>query len=308
MEHDGVLNVHVLDNGNVLIQDAELVDQYTPCSFVVDDQRFLVKSYVMNYVNGTLTEVALDYVVYDLETSYAQRYGNGSSDFPFALAVGRDNQAYVYRFATGEVAPPVDYVVINNDLQIEYTVKNDTVGVDFESASGVLNENYYYAAVESGSIEQNYIFDLDGNALGVISGEMAGDLMVADDKIYDVKMNVVLDTAAEGYTSIVCGGTVYLAKYNYVTGAEEIFVLEGKTPRLIADGINAQVVPGMYTEYCLFDGYYFLSLNDYEDIAVYTVGGEELILSSVLTDYVEFDGGVIFEANFHGREVVYVVK
>jgi hypothetical protein len=64
----------------------------------------------------------------------------------------------------------------------------------------------------------------------------------------------------------------------------------------------------MYTEYCLFDGYYFLSLNDYEDIAVYTVGGEELILSSVLTDYVEFDGGVIFEANFHGREVVYVVK
>ena len=120
MEHDGKLNVHVLDNGNVLIQDAEIVDQYTPCSFVVDDVRYQVKSYVMNYVDGTLTEVALDYVVYDLETAYAQRYGNGSSAFPFALASGRDNQAYVYRFATGEVSPGVDYTFffINIEFQV----------------------------------------------------------------------------------------------------------------------------------------------------------------------------------------------
>ena len=299
LEHEGKLNVKVLDNGNVLIQDAEIVDEYTPCSFVIDNVRYAVKSYVMNFVTGETKEVALDFIVSSIETAYADEYVTSNGRFPFELAVGRDNQAYIYRFANGVVAPVSEYVVMNNDLQIEYTVKNDTAGVTFVNA-GVINSNYYYATVKSGAVEQKCVFDLDGNAVGVVNGDVADGFIVTDNKILDFKLNVVLDLAANGYDAQVKGDTIYLTKYNYVSGATETFVFDGKAPVLIANGVDLIVIGS-------FDGYYFAIDKDYT-FTLYAVGGEAILVSRQIDDFVEFEGGLIFSGEFNGESIVYVVK
>lgn len=307
LEHEGILNVNVLDDGNVLIQDAEIVDEYTPCSFVLDNIRYAVKSYVMTSVNGALTAVDLDFLVVDIETAYADEYVT-NSNFPFRLAVGRDNQAYIYRFANGTVAPKSEYVVMDNDLKIEYTVKNDTVGVTFADAD-VVNGNYYCATVKSGAVEQKYVFDLDGNVIGVANGNVVDGFIVTTNKIYDFKLNVVLDLEADGYEADVRGNTVYLRKFNYVSGAIETFVFDGKDVTLIANGIDSNIYdPAVFGNGAMFDGYY-LVIDDDGMITVYTVDGKDLLVSRLLdVQYRSFEGGILFTGEYNGEDVVYVVK
>lgn len=321
IEHQGLLNVHVLDNGKVLIQDIEMVDAYTECDFKISNMPCVMTSYVMNYVDGTMEEVALDYIVDDLGTRYGERYGNGN-DFPFALAAGRENQAMIYRIANGAVATDPEYVVLSNDLKIEYTVKNTTEGRDYYSAT-LLNDKLYAMNVYAGGTYQGYIFDLDGNAIAPVSRESWDDMsgewtitervtdqyIVTDNAIYDYNMNVVFDNSDGTFSDVEVDENldrIYFQKHNFKTGAEEIYLFDEatKTPVLWNDGLE-EVFAGAY-----YGGYMTIDLE--EGIKNFYNAQDQLLLKThfniIPQNLNDAEDAMVVAAEFNGDAIVFIIK
>ena len=316
MEAKGRMNVNVLDDGNVLIQELEYVDSSTPYDFIMSDgtgatQRVKVNSFVMSYLDGTMTAVDLDFVVEDLETEYSERYSNSDYDYlPFALVAGHDNQAIIYRFSAGKLSLYSEYVVMTNALEIEYTVNNKTPGVQMAYASSVGAE-LYAAPVVEGSGWQNYIFDLDGNKVSPLfltSAEVTEDYVITDTGIYDLQMNLLYDLTAGEFARAevevdVFANVIYFIKHNFETDAEEcyIFDVETKQATLLCDGKT-----NMF-KYC-GTGFYVLYNTKTETHDFYGVDGEiKMSLYSVerLNNY---DDMLVVYSMFEGKQITYVVK
>ena len=319
IQHDGVLNVHVLNDGNVLIQDFEIVDEFTPCDFTwitnnsgpitySSVQRIVMKSYVMSCTDGSIKEVELDYIVESLETAYEGRLGNNY--FPFALAGNGQNQAIIYRVANGSLSLWQEYVSLGNDLEIKYSVKNNCIGVDFTSAE-VINSNLYAMDVYEAGVWHSYVFDLDGNKISpanYYSADVTDTYIVTENAIYDHKMNVVYDISASDFADNGCyvissTNTIYMFKYNFNTGANEIFVFDhaSKSPKLLVDGIN--------TIFETFgDGYYVTyDVNECHYNFVSTEG-KTILKAYKIDDITVCNGAIVVETEFEGNTLTYIIK
>lgn len=298
---DHNLNVHVLNNGNLLIQDLEIVDEYTACDFSLYTTRYTVTSYVMNFIDGAMQEVELDYYVGDIETAYVE-----DDSLPFELAKGRDNCAFIQRFANGALALYPELVVLNNALEIEYSLKNATPGVILESAFA-LNANYYVAFVNAGGSMRPYIFDLDGNKICAYANGFVNErFIVTENAIYDYSMKSVLDLENGEF---VCrdvevdemSSNVFLSKYNFTTAQEEWYLFDGSAnaPKLLADGEDVQfstAVGGLYAT---------VSENVY---TVYAANGTELLVTYGFRGIELFDQIAVISAEFEGSPMTYVLK
>ena len=321
IDHKGFLNVHVLDNGNVLIQDFEEVDIHTAYNVMLGTNRYLLTSYVMNLVDGALTEQKLDFVVSALQTAYAQdcaavTLDEGELYLPFKLAQGRDNQAIVYRFNdAGKVAKNQEYVVLSNALEIEYTVKNTTEGIDFVTAYPI-SANLYYARVNEAGIVIGYIFDPDGNVVSPANSEffVTKSYIVTQKGIYDHKMKLLYDAKANGFEVLLLSGdrltidtdydVVYLSKHNFVTGLDEIYVYDAKTaePKLFhadKDETFRQTISGGYITYNAEKGTYNLyNLENELKLSIVQSMGEPFIMNNVF----------LIQTTLDRKPVTFVVK
>ncbi len=315
IEHDGMLNVNVLDNGNVLIQDIEIVDSYEPYEFKAYGSCAVMKSYVMNFVDGSLKEVELDYIVDSIGTRYAERYGDEYDQrggrFPFALAAGKENQAIIYRVANGKIAVDEEYVVMNNDLTIEYTVENTVAGREFYLAQAI-TKNLYAMPVLEGGTYQSYIFDLDGNMIAPIGDffDVTDKYIVTDYVVYDHNMKAVFDNSNGDFDDVYVDealGRIYFSKHNFTTGAEEIYLFndESKKPELWNDGTKF-VFGGSYS-----GGYY--ATDPEENLAKFFNAKDEVLLTvhDNLDAEFEYDyaqNELIVNAEFDGNAVVFIIK
>lgn len=317
IQHEGFLNVHILNDGNVLIQDLEFVDEFTPCDFTLtrslkyaltsNVNRIVLNSYVMSCTDGSLKEVELDYVVDSLETAYEGRLGNNY--FPFTLAANGQNQAIIYRVANGALSIWQEYVALGNDLEIKYSVKNTSVGADFYSAE-VINSNLYKMTVYEAGVGQSYIFDLDGNKITPVTDytDVTDTYIVTDNAIYDHKMNVVYDIsgsafAGNGFLTITSTNTIYMMKHNFSTGADEIYVFDNasKSPKLLADGIDtifADCGEGYYVTFDVIENHY----------NVLSTEGKVILKAYEITDLEVCNGALIVETEFEGNTLTYVIK
>ena len=318
MKDDGYLNVHVLDDGKVLVQEIEYVDADELYDYVVNDsdqgkiQRVKVHSYLMEYVDGKMTPVALNYVVHNLETAYTERYddNNGHGYMPFKLAEGRDNQAIIYRFSAGKLSLYQEYVVINNDLEIEYTVNNTTPGVYMQTAEPI-SYNMYSAYVAEGGTLQKYIFDLDGNKVSPVSAgylHKTKNYIVTENGVYDNKMKMLYDFnagefAAGDYYVDEAAERIYLTKYNFTTGATECYLLDvvKKQTTLICDGIK-QVFFGAG------EGFYALQDLESGKLSFYDLNDDVKLIAYDYQGLDMYNNIVVIGADFEGKPITYVVK
>jgi len=307
MEHDGELNIQVLNNGNVLIQDIEVRESPIGAyDFMMYGEYCTVTSYIMNFVDGTLTEIELDFIVNEIGTAYEEICNTDS--FPFRLAAGRENQAIIYRFAGGRLAHTPEYVCMTSELEIEYAVKNDTLGVDISSAFPI-SDRLYVAPVATAGVWQYHIFDLDGNDLAVYSGDNTERFIVTYSTIYDLKMNPVYDIIGNGFTYSYSGyltGTIFLNKVNYLTGATEYYVFDAATkkPVLLSDGVESEFIefPNFYGLYATLDPetglFNLIGMESGEVIAVMTP-----------TTEIEYTGNaLILIPHFEDEHIVYIIK
>ena len=296
------MSCYVLNNGNVLIQEREKVDEFTPCDFILRSERYTVTSYIMGYKDGAITPVELDYLVVDLETAYDEEYY-----LPFELAEGRANGAFILRFANEMLAVSSEYVVMNDAIEIEYSLKNTTPGVYLTSAYA-LNANYYVAYVEAGGCTRPYIFDLDGNKISAYAdGYVNGKFIVTEGAIYDYSMNVLIDLEKSDvkYENIVVDemtDNVYLSKFNYQTAQEEWYLFDGTAaePRLFTDGKDSQFM-GAGNGICV-------TVSDDNVYTLFSADGTELLVTYGFPRIDMFDELIVISTEFEGDPVVYVLK
>lgn len=300
-EKDSTIFAHVLNNGNVLIQKLTEVDEYTACDVIDLGTRYAVTSYVMNFLDGRMTEVDLSFMVAAINTAYEEE-----NNLPFALADGRQNQALIRRFAEEKYAVDYEYVVLSNELTVEYTLKNTTPGVQITHAQA-LNANYYIAPVKAGGTTQYCIFDLDGNKIARCSAENANTrFIITDNAIYDYNMTLVYDIDANGYELMgvdTASSNVFLGKFNFETGEHETFLFDGKeeAPVLLANGSDVSYVK-------IHSGTYTTEENETALQTLCDANGQTFLVVLDSFDVAEFDRMLVIETEFEGARINYVLK
>lgn len=307
--HDGYLTAFVLNNGNVLIQEFESVEAHENYDVMLYATRYVVKSYVMSFMDGTMTPVDLGFVVEELESAYGQEYG--TDWLPFNLAEGKENQAIIYRFANGSLSLYQEYVVLTNDLTVEYTVQNTLLGVDFRYVS-VIDSNLYNASVQEGGGWQEYLFDLDGNIVSPLTSgyyyTVSDSYIATETGIYNHKMEKILDLVAGEFGGCKWvldefSDRVYLWKHNHVTHADETYVLtaDATEPVLLCDGVDTAVES-------VENGYYVLYDHETGELRYCNVAGEvKLVIWGYDTEY-NMEEGMLVKTTFEGRSVFFFVR
>lgn len=246
----------VLNDGNILVQELKLADADStdfdlkilqPGDYGFDTQKVYLTSKIINYKTGAVTEVALDYMVIEAEAAYV---GNEYSNFPFALQDGYDNQAYISKIINQDLAP-IEYVVMNNDGSIEYTVQNEwlrshplmaLMNNNPYSEMYPVNEKYYIAYVNAGTGMESgeaWLFDYDGNKKAFIPNNMFAlteDYIVTEHGIYDYTNTLVYDFETSPFLndSMIDAEPFFTATElcmfaaNRDTGKVEIYQFDGK--------------------------------------------------------------------------------
>lgn len=297
------INCLVLDNGNVLVQETTIVGAYGSCDFVISGTRFDIKSMIVDHVTGAITDVDLDYLVFNLETEYEQE----GTDPDLKLANGSDNLAVIYKIANGAISDYASLCVLNNACEIVYTVENDTFGVDFSEGIEYIGREKYVVKMTSNGNAWRAIFDIGGNFICVYHDDftqMTDDYIVNNTTINSYEMGLVYDFAADGYELVtVMGNDVYLKKTNYESGRVEIYRYAGR-------GKVELVMSDLEGEYYHVDEDYYILYNEKtEAYTVYNTAGEEIIVSHErLTPYDAGNDITLFSTAFNGEPIVYVVK
>ena len=321
LAHEGILNVVVLDDGNVLIQDFELVDIHTTCNVIMGKSRYVMKSFVMNCVTGALEEKELDFIVDGLQTAYAQACAvvtmNDERVFmPFKLCDGCDNQAIIYRINNAaEVSKIQEYVVLGNDLEIDYTVKNTTAGIDFWGTMPIGDEAYV-ASVDEAGYYVSYVFDLDGNKLAPANAEfyLTANYVFTERAIYDRQMNKIYDFYENGYylaDELSIGASfdethdkIYLTKHNFETGINETFVFdfEAKEPVLLELADDERFFLSIGGGYLTFNA-------KTGNVRFYNVAGElKLSVVEMNSLPLPMEKVIVTETMLNGKPVIFVLK
>lgn len=303
VDDDSSIEAFLLNDGNVLLQKFTVTDIYSSYDFIFRGYRFDLTTYIVNSVTGKMNEIELDFFVMDLKSAYSEEaFVTGRV---FTLTPGRDNKAIIFRIANGSIAKDPTYAVLDNGMNIEYTLKNDTPVILYDIDLPAATHNLYVATVMSGGVECYQVFDLDGNYVcSYNSAEAITDkFVVTEDKIYDHKMNVVYDLNANNYSLVsVAEDNIFLKKTNFATGSVEVYIFNGKDSiELLADGINTKFVGG---ESCG----YVLQNADTGVYSIYANNKTELWSGISVPTVTICDDVVLVKAGFNGKTLAYVIK
>ena len=255
-------NYFVLNNGNVLIQVSKEAEDGEEYSYEYMGQKATIKSYIMDYKTGALTELALDFVVANLESAYDAEFDEWNY-FPFELAEGKENQAFIQKIENKKPADKYSYVVLDNNANIQYTVKDEALNSNIFEAEAIMADRYVIPMYVGNGYYEN-LYDLDGNLIATISSEyeVVKEHIVTEYAVYDKNMQQVYSFVENGaYTEIVAmANNLFLAKNPLAMddGYEAyVFDFEAKAPVLVADGISAyfigEVLEGDGAVYCVND-------------------------------------------------------
>ncbi len=302
-DEDSWIDCHVLNDGNVLMQVFTVVDIYTACDFVWDGDRTVLTSYIVNATNGEMTEIELDYIVNALQNKYTETAID--ADHIFKLTQGKQNKAVIVKFANGSIAKTPLYVVVDNQMKIEYTVENKTPNIDFSIDLYAMNANLYSTTVTVGGADVEQVFDLDGNYVCLKADQAVTDrYIVTYDAIYNHEMIKIFDAQENGFEILnTVDEKVFLKKNNFASGAVETYVfdVETQTPTLLADGINTLYLGAAENCYLLYD-------EEAETYTLYAVNGEALLVSTAYPRIVSTEDTLIVETYFNGKQNVCIIR
>lgn len=189
-----------LNNGNVVIQeDLVVLDMSAEADFNYiygDGTRIKTTTNIMNYKTGALTDktASVDFWISNLESAYsAEKHG---TDFSFELVDGKQNQAVIYRFDKDGDDDNGQYVVIDNDLNVEFVFPIIEPNLDVDSLAYeayAIGDKYIVAGLfgQYGSID--YAFDYYGNVVKCVPQiEYISDkYIVCDGVVYDLDFNLI---------------------------------------------------------------------------------------------------------------------
>ena len=245
----------VLNNGNILVQEFELAeDDATDYDFkapvkkngVPVEAKVYATSKIINYKDANDVKVLdVDYVVMNLEAAYAHEVGYG--DFALALQDGYENQAVIAKIVNHSLAP-TEYVVLDNDANVVYTVQNEwlrtnaLMGAAAYSFIQPVSDKYYAAANianMSGRNMEVWLFDYDGNKVAFVPSGMHGmteKYLITSNGIYDYTNTLVYDFETNDlFTSnlveveaFISEDEIFVVAANAESGKFELYKFDGK--------------------------------------------------------------------------------
>ena len=254
---------YILDNGNIVLQEENRVlDLSAEAKFnYVDEytgERYNVVTKIINYKTGAVTEKPeVDFFIYNLESNTdAKKYG---TEFSFELVEGKQNQAVVYGFDKDGTDDNGKYVVIDNDLKIEFVfpVRDANVRIDslaynaYAVGDKYIVFDYYY-----GDSSVECVVDYYGNVVKTAPDiyYVTDKYIICRDAVYDLDFNLIYLSYENGvYFDGVIGDKVIAGKDANHDGEFDAYLVDPISGELtlVYDNINSA--------YCEFgDNYYVL--------------------------------------------------
>ena len=297
----------ILDDGNVLLQEFVNVGAYGECDFVLSGSRYVMKSMIVNAVDGSVKDIELDSVMYAIETEYEQE---GFDRPALKLANGMDNLAVVYKVVNGSISAYASLCVMDNNGTILYTVKNDTFGVDLRGGIEYIGRERYVADMSTNGSNWKAIFDLDGNFISAYEEYafyQTDKYLVSDNAIYSYDMKLIYNFIEGGYLQAhVIGNEIYLIKINYETGKIEMYSYlgSGKT-KLVTSDFESEYKALEY----IAEDYYITYDKETDAYTVYNSEGEELLVSHYNVFPMAAGNGItLLVTQFNDEFIVYVLQ
>lgn len=228
----------VLENNKVLLQGSIELDAYADkYDYLKDGKKYDLYTVLINGKNAKVKEIDLEYVIHDCEEYDAEdRKESGFNDKV-------KNVAYVYPIENQRINESVEKMAIisdNGKLQILKPID----GFDVSYVSLVATNRW---AVQT---EQDYMFLLDekGDVIGEISNvnDANKSYIVADGKLYDFSLSMVLDYRKEGLTLVETLPDSIL----FTNKKDELIVYaNGTKTTLIAEDAEREYVDSMSEAY-----------------------------------------------------------
>ena len=250
----GSMQCFVLNNGKLLIQRARQLEKFSDKCDIRNGSIFIdLETMIMDNVTGEITEVKCNFMVGGLSAAYEA--DPAKSGFPLLLKDGYQNQAYVYYFKDTVLSPEADYVVLDNELKVQYAFPRDGKDVNFSNFS-VVDESRFVASVNLGGDSQYHLFDISGKFISVApfdSVRVTDSFIVSTKVIYNHEMKEIYNFAKDRFVfKGVTGDVVYLERFNEATEKYEIysFTKNSSAPELCANGIELVTYVEITNDYC----------------------------------------------------------
>ncbi len=189
-----------LNNGNVVIQeDLVVLDTSAEADFnyIYDGgSRVKTVTYILDYKTGALTDktASVNFWISDFESAYdAEKYG---TDFSFELVEGKQNQAVITRFDKDGDDDNSQYVVIDNDLNVEFVFPITEPNLDIDSlayGAYAISDKYIVASLFGQYSSVKHVFDYYGNVVkrAPLINYISDKYIVCDDAVYDLDFNLI---------------------------------------------------------------------------------------------------------------------
>ena len=302
--------VFVMDDGNVLIQEFLILDKDAEEYDLIyqGNTKLELITKVMNYKTGEVKNLDVDFVISDFESHYDGEFNTNS--FPFKLAPGYNNQAYIIKLENGQLARTVDYVVLDNSLEVKYTFKNDYLANNYYGIYDADEEGYYADYFCEGKYLEGY-FNYDGELIHNLPDNTYDNgktHYVTYNGIYSYADGLVLDFVAE-YNGLVEAGyigdsKIMIMSISFVTEKAnlEIFDCETGSITLLHEELDLSDEPIDFTDDLLL-------VYDSEKLTIsaYNENAEKiLVVSADSADLISFSDAIIVSAIVDGETVYYV--
>ena len=198
---DGV-GARVLRNGDILIQEIDVLDEDSTVkpTFSFLDQGCTLATYILDAETGELTQVELNYVIYELVSreDFVEDYDLDQKGITLtenavnvALAYPIDEKAQM-RYDTPAL------LVLDNDLEIMFTLESIVLEQDMgrlqygDLGIRALKDGYYLISLYTGAPAPHVIVDAKGEIVSYISGDMTvvDSYIITKDGIYNYEMKM----------------------------------------------------------------------------------------------------------------------
>ncbi|MBR2929780.1 MAG: hypothetical protein IKC32_00990 [Clostridia bacterium] len=316
-------HIHVLNDGNVLIQECVHVEDGEEYDFEYvqgeEIYKLDLRTKIMSYIDGTVNELDFDYLIRGFEAGYSH---DEDGDFAFRLAEGYDNQAFLVPIEDGRLGRTMEYVILSNDLDRVYTLPNRHL-IESSSFNSIFDadENGYKGYVLIDGSSRICHFNWAGEITFVYPTNFEGETdthYVTHTGVYTKKDNkLVIDLESEEYQSgmaqaVAIGNDIYLAKENPLAmlgdmPVHEIYKLDKKSGKLelIDDGKEGMSM--ILSE----DGVRVYVNYDTEVTSFFNAEGELILRvrdNAADGELISIDGALIVSAEVDGKMKVFTIN
>lgn len=311
--------IHVLDNGNILVQECYLAEDGATYDFIYNNWQVTLKTKIIDYITGSVSEVDFDALILGMQSRYDVVSADIAPILPFTLNEGYANLVVYTPIADRRITAYTNVSVVDDSFNVVYNFVNDELSSK-NMFGGIVkaNEDYYISQVYVGGEERLAVYDYYGELVRYLPEKylaLTDEYVVINSGIYDFDGKQVLDfqktvlagsmpmDRGEMFGVATDGKTIYVSVQSFGTDAAATYAFNAETGKLelVADGINTKVKT-------VGNGYVVVYDIENENTSIVNSEGKTLLKVQGAVDVSSLEDVIYVETAVYGEGVVYVVN